>query len=73
MVRRFCTLFRNVDFSGGTRAAGCRHIIGRGVLGLAEKIGTLEPKKLADIVAVPGNPVENIRQTEHVLFVMKEA
>jgi hypothetical protein len=23
-------------------------------------------------VAVPGNPVENIRQTEHVLFVMKE-
>jgi hypothetical protein len=21
---------------------------------------------------VPGNPVENIRQTEHVVFVMKE-
>jgi hypothetical protein len=21
---------------------------------------------------VPGNPVDNIRQTEHVLFVMKE-
>jgi imidazolonepropionase-like amidohydrolase len=42
------------------------------LLGLADKIGTLEPGKLADIVAVPGNPVENIRQTEHVLFVMKE-
>jgi imidazolonepropionase-like amidohydrolase len=42
------------------------------LLGLADKIGTLETGKLADIVAVPGNPIENIRQTEHVLFVMKE-
>jgi imidazolonepropionase-like amidohydrolase len=42
------------------------------LLGLADKIGTLEAGKLADVVAVPGNPVENIRQTEHVLFVMKE-
>jgi len=28
--------------------------------------------KLADVVAVPGDPVQNIRQTEHVFFVMKE-
>jgi imidazolonepropionase-like amidohydrolase len=42
------------------------------LLGLADKIGTLEAGKLADIVAVPGDPVQNIRQTEHVLFVMKE-
>jgi imidazolonepropionase-like amidohydrolase len=42
------------------------------LLGLADKIGTLEAGKLADVVAVPGNPVENIRQTEHVFFVMKE-
>src|SRR5579862_5447224 len=42
------------------------------LLGMADKIGTLEAGKLADVVAVPGNPVENIRQTEHVLFVMKE-
>src|SRR5262249_40980656 len=42
------------------------------LLGLADKIGTLENGKLADVVAVPGNPVENIRQTEHVFFVMKE-
>ena len=42
------------------------------LLGLADKVGTLESGKLADIVAVPGNPVENIRQTEHVIFVMKE-
>jgi imidazolonepropionase-like amidohydrolase len=42
------------------------------LLGMADKIGTLEPGKLADVIAVPGDPVENIRQTEHVFFVMKE-
>jgi imidazolonepropionase-like amidohydrolase len=42
------------------------------LLGLSDKIGTIEPNKLADVVAVPGNPLENIRQTEHVFFVMKE-
>src|ERR1700730_14869391 len=42
------------------------------LLGLADKIGALEPGKSADIVAVPGNPLQDIRQTEHVLFVMKE-
>ena len=42
------------------------------LLGIADKVGTLEPNKLADIVAVPGNPVENIRQTEKAFFVMKE-
>ena len=42
------------------------------LLGLQDKIGTLDTGKLADIVAVPGDPVENIRQTEKVLFVMKE-
>jgi imidazolonepropionase-like amidohydrolase len=42
------------------------------LLGLADKIGTLEAGKLADVVAVPGDPVENIRLTEKVFFVMKE-
>jgi len=42
------------------------------LLGLSEKIGTLEVGKLADIVAVPGDLSEDIRQTEHVMFVMKE-
>jgi imidazolonepropionase-like amidohydrolase len=45
---------------------------GADLLGMADKIGTLEAGKLADVVAVPGDPVENIRQTEHVFFVMKE-
>jgi imidazolonepropionase-like amidohydrolase len=42
------------------------------LLGLIAKIGTLETNKFADVVAVPGDPIENIRQTEHVFFVMKE-
>src|SRR5882724_123885 len=42
------------------------------LLGLADKIGTLEAGKLADIVAVPGDPTQNIRQVEKAFFVMKE-
>jgi imidazolonepropionase-like amidohydrolase len=41
------------------------------LLGLADKIGTLETGKLADLVAVPGDPLEDIRQTEKVTFVMQ--
>jgi imidazolonepropionase-like amidohydrolase len=42
------------------------------LLGLQNKVGTLEAGKLADIVAVPGNPLENIKVTQSVVFVMKE-
>ncbi|HEY6930658.1 MAG TPA: amidohydrolase family protein [Thermoanaerobaculia bacterium] len=42
------------------------------LLGMAGEIGTIEKGKLADIVAVPGNPLSDIHQTEHVVFVMKD-
>ncbi len=42
------------------------------LLGVDDRVGTITPGKLADIVAVPGNPLDDIRQTEHVVFVMKE-
>ena len=42
------------------------------LLGIADKVGTLEPSKFADVVAVPGDPTQDIRQTEKVFFVMKE-
>jgi imidazolonepropionase-like amidohydrolase len=41
------------------------------LLGIAAQTGTLEKGKLADIVAVPGNPLTDIKQTEHVVFVMR--
>ena len=34
-------------------------------------VGTLEAGKYADIVALPGNPLNDIHATEHPLFVMK--
>ena len=37
-----------------------------------DRIGSLEAGKIADVVAVPGNPLENIRVTEKVFFVMKD-
>jgi imidazolonepropionase-like amidohydrolase len=40
------------------------------LLGVTDR-GELAAGKLADIVAVPGNPLENIRATAQVVFVMK--
>lgn len=42
------------------------------LLGIAQKVGTLEKGKLADVIAVPGDPIADITATERVLFVMKE-
>jgi imidazolonepropionase-like amidohydrolase len=44
---------------------------GAELLGLADKVGTLKAGMLADIVAVPGNPVDDIKVTQQVMFVMK--
>jgi len=41
------------------------------LLGLDALIGTLEAGKDADVVAVPGDPLADIRATEKVLFVMR--
>ncbi len=42
------------------------------LLGVDDRVGTIAAGKLADIIAVPGNPLDNIHQTESVVFVMKE-
>ena len=41
------------------------------LLSMQEQIGSLEPGKYADIVAVPGDPMADIQQLERVNFVMK--
>jgi imidazolonepropionase-like amidohydrolase len=42
------------------------------LLGLQDKVGALKAGMLADVVAVPGNPIENIKLTQSVIFVMKD-
>ena len=42
------------------------------LLGIAQKTGTLEKGKLADIIAMPGDATADITATERVSFVMKE-
>lgn len=41
------------------------------MLGWSDRIGTIEPGKLADLVAVPGDPVADIEELERIRFVMK--
>lgn len=42
------------------------------MLGWSDRLGTIEAGKLADIVAVPGDPLSDIKELQHVKFVMKE-
>ena len=44
---------------------------GAKLLGWDSRVGTLAAGKLADIVAVPGDPLKDITATERVAFVMK--
>jgi len=42
------------------------------LFGIAQKTGTLEKGKCADVIAMPGDPTADITATERVSFVMKE-
>jgi imidazolonepropionase-like amidohydrolase len=41
-------------------------------MGWQDRVGSLEAGKLADVVAVRGNPEQDISLMSHVSFVMKE-
>lgn len=42
------------------------------LLRIEERLGTVEPKKIADLVAVKGNPLDDIKLMQNVVFVMKD-
>ena len=53
-------------------ALRCATSVDADLLGIAQTTGTLEKDKVADIVAVPGDPTTDITATERVSFVMKD-
>ncbi|MCP4305725.1 MAG: amidohydrolase family protein, partial [bacterium] len=42
------------------------------LLGIEDEVGTLEAGKLADVISVEGDPLEDISILQNVAFVMKE-
>ena len=47
-------------------------VVASELLGIDDKLGTIESGKIADIIAVTGNPVKDITSLQSVVFVMKE-
>jgi imidazolonepropionase-like amidohydrolase len=47
-------------------------INGAKALGIEDKLGTVEPGKLADLIVVSGNPVHDIKAARNVRFVIKD-
>jgi imidazolonepropionase-like amidohydrolase len=41
------------------------------LMGWSDKVGSIEPGKYADVIAVSGDPVADVGEFEHVKFVMK--
>lgn len=54
------------------KAIQCATLESARLLKIDNRLGTIEPQKIADIVAVKGNPLENIKLMQAVMFVMKD-
>ena len=61
---------RGVQFSGGRKRV-LVILNGAKLLGWEGQIGALEPGYLADVVAVAGDPLQDIGVLQNISFVMK--
>ncbi len=52
------------------QALKCATINGADYLGMSHQIGSLEPGKLADLIVLDANPLEDIRNSEQVRYTM---
>lgn len=61
-----------VERGGMTPAQALRTVAASAdLLGIGDQVGTLEPGKEADLIAVPGDVLADVHATERALFVMK--
>ena len=67
-AREFAALVRTGMTAMQAIQAGTR--VAAEMLRWEDRIGTLEPGKLADLVAVPGDPLRDISELSRVVFVM---
>jgi imidazolonepropionase-like amidohydrolase len=70
-AKEFEFLVKNAGFSP-MEAIEAGTSVAAELLGESNQIGALKPGMLADIVAVPGDPLEDITALQHVAFVMKD-
>jgi adenine deaminase len=63
----------DVEQQGGMsnyQALKCATVNGAALLGMEKQLGTLQVGKLADMIVIDGNPMEDIRKTENVVYTM---
>ncbi len=70
-AKEFEFLVRNAGFSPMAAIKAGTSVAAQ-LLDQSNQIGMLKPGMLADIVAVPGNPLEDMTTLQHVVFVMKD-
>jgi imidazolonepropionase-like amidohydrolase len=70
-VRLFTFALCLLIFSCGSAALQAGLLNGAKLLGWQDRIGALQPGDWADVIAVPGDPLNDISVLERVSFVMK--